>query len=278
MCLLNFGSAFQDFSLWTKVPGKQKEEGTTSLFFSLNQLCPLKATSLSCFLLNYVGFFNKVCSKEQWRFEGTKTYTLWVGEQERVRVKGLQHSTNQSKTGQRKLGLGKVVEVHQEECIRMQDHLRDLGREIAKTHSPSRIWSERQSMNTQAPGIYSLRGTERLRMVELKAESLTAFETCIQSIKIEKWPSEMKICGRIFRRVHSVLDSFRFPGFHLAYTYDDAMRWLSLICQETNLSNKALLTGELVTFRDWFMVGERGSVIQGFKQNFQTLCKASSIS
>ncbi|XP_057844096.2 uncharacterized protein LOC131053496 [Cryptomeria japonica] len=192
----------------------------------------------------------------------------------------------------------------------MQDHLRDLGREIAKTHSPSRIWSERQSMNTQAPGIYSLRGTERLRMVELKAESLTAFETCIQSIKIEKWPSEMKICGRIFRRVHSVLDSFRFPGFHLAYTYDDAMRWLSLICQETNLSNKALvcfhvhssysngewliisflteisplrtsmnqLTGELVTFRDWFMVGERGSVIQGFKQNFQTLCKASSIS
>ncbi|GLJ34263.1 hypothetical protein SUGI_0688580 [Cryptomeria japonica] len=49
-----------------------------------------------------------------------------------------------------------LVEVDQKERIRMHDHLRDLGRDIATTHSPSRFWSEGQSMHTQ--GGMSIRG------------------------------------------------------------------------------------------------------------------------
>ncbi|GLJ52807.1 hypothetical protein SUGI_1124920 [Cryptomeria japonica] len=40
-----------------------------------------------------------------------------------------------------------LVEVDYENCIRMYDHLRDLGREIASQHSPSRIWLSEQIIN-----------------------------------------------------------------------------------------------------------------------------------
>ncbi|KAH9289193.1 hypothetical protein KI387_033310, partial [Taxus chinensis] len=42
-----------------------------------------------------------------------------------------------------------LVEVDEEDCITMHDHLRDLGREIAMTHSPSRLFSPRHRIRIQ---------------------------------------------------------------------------------------------------------------------------------
>ncbi|XP_057867121.2 disease resistance protein TAO1 isoform X2 [Cryptomeria japonica] len=40
-----------------------------------------------------------------------------------------------------------LVELEDDECIRMHDHLRDLGKEIANHHSPYRVWSSQQIIN-----------------------------------------------------------------------------------------------------------------------------------
>ncbi|GLJ34260.1 hypothetical protein SUGI_0688540 [Cryptomeria japonica] len=61
-------------------------------------------------------------------------------------------------------------------------------------------------------GIHSLKGTESLGILTLTADNISAFEPCFQSIKMEKWPREMTICGRIFPTVQPILDSFTFPG------------------------------------------------------------------
>ncbi|XP_059063982.1 disease resistance protein RUN1 isoform X3 [Cryptomeria japonica] len=48
-----------------------------------------------------------------------------------------------------------LVELDRDDCIRMHDHLRDLGREIANPQSPYRLWSPQQIINVdneiQAP-------------------------------------------------------------------------------------------------------------------------------
>ncbi|XP_059063556.1 disease resistance protein RPV1 [Cryptomeria japonica] len=175
----------------------------------------------------------------------------------------------------------------------------------------------RVSTDWMAPGINSLRGMERLRMVKLKANYLSAFEACIQSIEIEKWPSKMTIYGRIFSsRVMSILTSFTFPGLAVADSLEEvSSHQCSLTCENTNLVRSEsrifpslsdsimLLEGEWIVIRvltdvtalikdggrslqasledddtlrpfgGRLMVGERGSVVECFKQLFQTLCQ-----
>ncbi|GLJ34013.1 hypothetical protein SUGI_0684070 [Cryptomeria japonica] len=49
--------------------------------------------------------------------------------------------------------------------IRMHDHLRDLGREIAKTHSPSRFWFQRQKGNANS-GVMTANSRAIFRFLE----------------------------------------------------------------------------------------------------------------
>ncbi|GLJ34254.1 hypothetical protein SUGI_0688450 [Cryptomeria japonica] len=91
------------------------------------------------------------------------------------------------------------------------------------------------------PGIHGLRDTERLRTLNLKAESISAFEDCIQSIEMENWPWETTICGRLFTHAQSILDSFTFPGLAVVDSFVHPIRQWGLSCRETNLSNAAVV-------------------------------------
>ncbi|KAH9292156.1 hypothetical protein KI387_042655, partial [Taxus chinensis] len=48
-----------------------------------------------------------------------------------------------------------LVDLDQNNCITMHDHLRDLGRDLAHTHSPSRLWHQEHMINIkkQARGV-----------------------------------------------------------------------------------------------------------------------------
>ncbi|XP_057825182.1 TMV resistance protein N isoform X2 [Cryptomeria japonica] len=75
------------------------------------------------------------------------------------------------------------IELDDDDCIRMHDHLRDLGREIANHQSPHRLWSTQQIINidseTQRIGIRGIMATTTGCTSEVEEISL-----CFQGRKI----------------------------------------------------------------------------------------------
>ncbi|XP_059066927.1 disease resistance protein Roq1-like [Cryptomeria japonica] len=84
-----------------------------------------------------------------------------------------------------------LVEVDDNNCIRMHDHLRDLGREIANQHSPSRFWLSQHIVNSdkQIEKIKSIRG--------IKAAPIEIEERLLYK--------EEHLSGRIWSLTHSLV-------------------------------------------------------------------------
>ncbi|XP_057827591.2 disease resistance protein RUN1 [Cryptomeria japonica] len=69
----------------------------------------------------------------------------------------------------------------------------------------TRLESLRVETCWEVPGIESLEGMEKLRVVELRASKGSVIERCIQTI--EKWPDEISICMPAVPEASSIVDS-----------------------------------------------------------------------
>ncbi|GLJ44526.1 hypothetical protein SUGI_0934850 [Cryptomeria japonica] len=103
---------------------------------------------------------------------------------------------------------------------------------------------EMLTLNTfwNQPGIRSLEGTDRLKRLQLVANTRSALETCIGTI--QRWPCEMTIAGRAVRNVDSIVNSLAFPNLNvvdkLTLVEDASMvqdGWWMLQFPETCLRN-----------------------------------------
>ncbi|GLJ10473.1 hypothetical protein SUGI_0128900 [Cryptomeria japonica] len=95
-----------------------------------------------------------------------------------------------------------LVDLDKENCIRMHDHLRDLGRDLAKRHSPSRIWLAEQIFNTrkQAREIMPICGIKNTEYINRSAH---------HQPPLEKFIKVMGFSNKWFRRSQSSMVGLR---------------------------------------------------------------------
>jgi Leucine-rich repeat (LRR) protein len=104
-----------------------------------------------------------------------------------------------------------LVEVDNKNCIRMHDHLRDLGRDIAKNEPgcPLRLWCPAEDLNTQSPvrGIKNLADCSRLGADTSRLQLLSGEGNCVESIlKVRQSPQLIWLC--LFNCPYSSLPSW----------------------------------------------------------------------
>ncbi|KAH9305928.1 hypothetical protein KI387_010332, partial [Taxus chinensis] len=83
-----------------------------------------------------------------------------------------------------------LVDLDEENCIRMHDHLRDLGRDLANRHSPSRLWLPEQIINIQkqAGEIMPIRGMKQTEFNGEPSHHLRPLERFMKVLGISnKW-------------------------------------------------------------------------------------------
>ncbi|GLJ25361.1 hypothetical protein SUGI_0485630 [Cryptomeria japonica] len=125
-----------------------------------------------------------------------------------------------------------LVEVIHKNEIRMHDHLRDLGREIARTLVPHRLWSPnqltliiKQEERLEIDGgkcwevsdIESWENVQRLTSVQLIAKKKSAVLPCIQTI--QKWPEDITIFTKAVAGAGSFLSSQAFPKLSVVHSF-----------------------------------------------------------
>ncbi|GLJ16848.1 hypothetical protein SUGI_0290400 [Cryptomeria japonica] len=110
-------------------------------------------------------------------------------------------------------GLVKLEDLHMRECgelKKIQGFENCSSLKTLMVHT----WGE-------VPVIENLKDMESLRRLSLTAAChISAFESCLQSLNREKWPSECVICATTQPGVEAMVKCFSFPGLTLADSFD----------------------------------------------------------